>query len=154
MLRWLTWASSTQKSFCVHPPPRWRAHLLFILRLRARGSKTMEVLYERCAGIDVHKKMVKVCLLTPGEGKAPQREIRTYATTTPEVLALRDWLKAEECPHIAMESTGVYWKPLFNLLENDFAILVVNAQHLKTIPGRKTDVKLRHEVASIAVERR
>src|SRR5690348_1823881 len=102
----------------------------------------MEILYDCCAGVDVHKKNVKVCLKTSAAGWSPARkEIRSYATTTAELLAMRDWLKEQRCTHLAMESTGVYWKPLYNLLEGDFEILVVNAHHLKTVPGRKTDVK-------------
>jgi transposase len=101
----------------------------------------MEVLYERCAGIDVHKKMVKVCLIRPGGDQHPHKEIRTYATMTQDLLAMRDWLHAEGCTHVAMESTGVYWKPIHRLIEEDFVVLIVNAQHLKTVPGHKTDVK-------------
>jgi transposase len=101
----------------------------------------MEVLYERCAGLDVHKKTVKVCLITPGADQHPHKEIRTYATKTQDLLDLRDWLKEQGCTTVAMESTGVYWRPIYNLLEGDFELLVVNAQHFKTVPGRKTDVK-------------
>jgi transposase len=101
----------------------------------------MEVLYERCAGLDVHKKSVKVCLIIPGAGQHPHKEIRTYATKTQDLLDLRDWLKEQGCTHLAMEATGVYWRPIFNLLEGDFELLVVNAHHFKTVPGRKTDVK-------------
>ncbi len=97
----------------------------------------MQVVYERCAGFDVHKKTVKACVFTP-EGK----ETRTYGTMTAEVLEAIDWLKARGVTHVAMESTGVYWKPIYNLLESSgFEILVVNAQHVKAVPGRKTDVK-------------
>jgi transposase len=101
----------------------------------------MELLYERCAGLDVHKKTVKVCLRITGRAGRAGQELRTYATTTEELLAMRDWLKEQGCTHLAMESTGVYWKPIYNLLEEDFEILVVNAHPLKTVPGRKTDVK-------------
>ncbi len=101
----------------------------------------MELLYERCAGLDVHKKNVKVCLKIPGAQGRTDKEIRTYATKTTDLLEMRDWLKEKGCTHLAMESTGVYWKPIYNLLEGDFEILVVNAHHLKTVPGRKTDVK-------------
>jgi len=101
----------------------------------------MQVLYERCAGLDVHKKNVKVCLITPGADQPPHKEIRTYATKTQDLLALRDWLQEQGCTHLAMESTGGYWRPIYNLLEGDFDLLVVNAQHFKTVPGRKTDVK-------------
>ncbi len=101
----------------------------------------MEILYERCAGVDVHKKNVKVCVASPGEGGQRQKETRTYSSMTQNVLEMRDWLKAQGCTHIAMEATGVYWRPIYNLLEGDFEILVVNAHHIKTVPGRKTDVK-------------
>ena len=101
----------------------------------------MEILYPRCAGLDVHKKNVKACMKTPGSDGRPSKEVRTYATKTQDILEMRDWLKEQGCTHIALESTGVYWKPIYNLLEEDFEILVVNAHHLKTVPGRKTDVK-------------
>lgn len=101
----------------------------------------MELLYERCAGLDVHKKNVKVCLKTTGSGGRQTKEIRTYETKTVDLLEMRDWLKEKGCTHLAMELTGVYWKPIYNLLEGDFEVLVVNAHHLKTVPGRKTDVK-------------
>lgn len=101
----------------------------------------MEILYERCAGLDVHKKNVKACFACPGEGGKRKKETRTYLTMTQDVLEMRDWLKEQGCTHIAMEATGVYWKCIYNLLEEDFEILVVNAHHIKTVPGRKTDVK-------------
>ena len=86
-------------------------------------------------------KTVKVCLLTqPSNGKT-HKEFRTYFTTTEELLKLGDWLKEQGCTHVAFEATGVYWKPVFNLLEGSFTVLVVNAQHIKAVPGRKTDVK-------------
>jgi transposase len=101
----------------------------------------MEILHERCAGLDVHKKNVKACFASPGKGGKRQKETRTYLTMTQNLLEMRDWLKEQGCTHIAMEATGVYWKPIYNLLEEDFEILVVNAHHIKTVPGRKTDVK-------------
>ena len=101
----------------------------------------MEILYTRCAGLDVHKKTVKVCLLTQGSNGQPHKEFRTYMTTTEELLKLSDWLREQECTHVAFEATGVYWKPVFNLLEGSFELLVVNAQHIKAVPGRKTDVR-------------
>ena len=101
----------------------------------------MEVLYPRCAGCDVHKKTVKVCLMVQ-EGKAsPKKILRTYKTMTADLLEMRDWLAEQGCTHIAMEATGVYWRPIFNLLGADFELLVVNAHHIKAVPGRKTDVK-------------
>jgi transposase len=96
----------------------------------------MDILHERCAGLDVHKKTVKVCLLI-----RETSEIRTYGTTSDELLEMGDWLKAAGCTHIAMEATGVYWKPIYNLLEGTFELVVANAQHIKAVPGRKTDVK-------------
>ncbi len=101
----------------------------------------MEILHARCAGIDVHKKNVKVCLIITEENGKRKKEFRTYLTMTQQLLELRDWLKEQGCSHIAFEATGVYWKPVFNLLEGDFEILVVNAHHMKAVPGRKTDIK-------------
>lgn len=97
----------------------------------------MRQVYERCCGLDVHKKTVVACLLTPRA-----KELRTFGTTTRELMVMRDWLRQAGVTHVAMESTGVYWKPLHNLLEDQgFEILVVNARHIKAVPGRKTDVK-------------
>lgn len=101
----------------------------------------MEILYTNCAGLDVHKKTVKVCVMTHLSNGQLQKEFRTYLTTTEELLKLGDWLKECGCTHIAFEATGVYWKPVFNLLEGSFTVLVVNAQHIKAVPGRKTDIK-------------
>jgi transposase len=96
----------------------------------------MNVLYERCCGLDIHKKSVVACLITP-QGK----QVRTFGTMTPDILRMADWLHSQGCTHVAMESTGVFWKPIYNLLEGEFELLVVNAQHIKAVPGRKTDVK-------------
>jgi transposase len=101
----------------------------------------MDVLYPRCCGVDVHKKQVVACLLTLGPAGAPRKAIRTFGTTTDELLRLVDWLQAAECTHVAMESTGVYWKPLYNVCEGLFTVIVANAQHIKAVPGRKTDVR-------------
>jgi transposase len=101
----------------------------------------MQVMYERCAGLDVHKKTVVACVLIPdGQGGWGQ-EIRTFGTMTVDLLALSDWLLACGCTHVAIESTGDYWKPVFNILEGTCEVLLVNAQHVKAVPGRKTDVK-------------
>lgn len=101
----------------------------------------MEVVYTHCCGLDVPKKTVVACLLT-AEGNEPRhKEIRTFSTMTADLLALGDWLKAAGCTVVAMESTGVFWKPIYNLLEGQFELLVVNAQHIKAVPGRKTDVR-------------
>lgn len=101
----------------------------------------MEILYTNCAGLDVHKKTVKVCVMTHASNGQLHKEFRTYFPTTEELLKLSDWLKEQGCTHIAFEATGVHWKPVFNLLEGSFIVLVVNAQHIKAVPGRKTDVK-------------
>jgi len=100
----------------------------------------MQILYERCAGLDVHKRSVVACLLFPENGQ-PRKERQTFSTMTPDLVRLRDWLKDHDCSCVAMESTGVFWKPIYNLLEEHFQVLVVNARHIKTVPGRKTDVK-------------
>ena len=101
----------------------------------------MEIVYERCAGLDVHKKNVKACFTGPGRAGRRTKETRTYLTMTEDLLQLRDWLKEQGCTHIALEATGVYWRPIYNLLEGDFEVLLVNAHHIKVVPGRKTDVK-------------
>ena len=101
----------------------------------------MEVLYVRCCGLDIHKKTIAACLITPGADGQPHKELRSFSTMTADLLALGDWLAAAGCSHVAMESTGVYWKPLYNLLEDRFALILANARHIKAVPGRKTDVK-------------
>jgi transposase len=101
----------------------------------------MDVVYTHCCGLDVHKKTVAACLITSTAGAEPVKEIRTFSTMTADLLALADWLQEAGCTHVAMESTGVYWRPVYNLLEGQFELLVVNAQHMKAVPGRKTDVK-------------
>jgi transposase len=97
----------------------------------------MDVVYDRCCGLDVHKKSITACVMTP-KGK----EIQTFGTMTHNLIQLIDWIKSKQCTHVAMESTGVYWKPIYNLIElEDIQPLVVNAAHIKAVPGRKTDVK-------------
>jgi transposase len=101
----------------------------------------MEVSYTHCAGLDVHKKTVVACCITPGPKGEKQIEIRTFETMTADLLALSDWLATKAVTHVAMESTGEFWKPVYNILEGNFELLVVNAKHIKNVPGRKTDVK-------------
>jgi transposase len=101
----------------------------------------METLYPRCAGIDVHKSNVVVCVRRGDQPGKPFEEVRTFSTMTRDLLALGDWLAGHGVTHVAMESTGVYWKPVFNLLEGRFEVILVNAEHIKQVPGRKTDVK-------------
>jgi len=98
---------------------------------------SLKVLYERCAGCDIHKKAITIHVVVPEGG-----ETRTYGTTTAELLEAVEWLRAHRVTHVAMESTGVYWKPLYNLLEaTGLTVFVVNAAHMKAVPGRKTDVQ-------------
>lgn len=99
----------------------------------------MRITYERVAGIDVHKKTVVVTRLRVTEEQQVEWETHTFGTTTPELLQAYDWLQEWECQQVALESTGDYWKPVYNLLEEDFEVWVVNAQHVKRVPGRKTD---------------
>jgi len=101
----------------------------------------MDVIYTHCAGMDVHKRTVVVCCLTPGPPGAKANEIRTFGTMTADLLALLDWLVSQGITHVAMESTGELWKPIYNILEGHVEILVVNAWHIKNVPGRKTDVR-------------
>jgi transposase len=100
----------------------------------------MEVLYPHCAGLDVHKDTVVACVRHMANGSV-KREVRTFKTTTKELLALSDWLAGEGCTHVAMEATGVYWKPVWHVLsDGDFTLVLANAAHVKNVPGRKTDV--------------
>ena len=101
----------------------------------------MEVIHKRCCGLDVHKKVIVACLRILKDDGTLLKQVRTYATTTGALLQLSDWLAGMDCTHVAMESTGVYWKPVYNVLEGSFELLLVNAQHMKAVPGRKTDVK-------------
>ena len=101
----------------------------------------MQITYTHVAGLDVHKKTVVACIFTPGPHGEPHKELRTFGTMTQDLLALAHWLTSKGVTHVAMESTGEFWKPVYNLLEASFTVLVVNAQHIKTVPGRKTDVK-------------
>lgn len=101
----------------------------------------MQVTYSHCAGLDIHKKTVVACCLVASDRKDMCRETRTYGTTTGELLMLCDWLIQQEVTHIAMESTGEYWQPVYNLLKGNLEVCVVNSRHFKQVPGRKTDVK-------------
>jgi transposase len=96
----------------------------------------MRIVNEICCGLDVHAKTVVACLLNH-----TSKEVRTFSTMTDDLLQLLDWLTANECPQVAIESTGVYWKPVFNILEGSITVILVNARHIKAVPGRKTDVR-------------
>jgi len=99
----------------------------------------MQVMHVRCAGLDVHKKTVVACVIISLPEGQVEKHSATFGTMTPEILALSDWLKSHGVTHAAMESTGVYWRPIYQLLEGQFTLLVANAQHIKRMPGRKTD---------------
>jgi len=99
-------------------------------------EETMEIIYDCCCGLDVHAKTVVACLIKRGK-----KETRTFSTMTDDLLKLSDWLVSEGCTHVAMESTEVYWKPVFNILEGVLEVILVNARHVKAVPGRKTDVR-------------
>ena len=101
----------------------------------------MDPLHRCCAGLDVHKQTVVACVRRLDPRGRTHQEVRTFGTMTCHLLALADWLAGEGVTHVAMESTGVYWKPVFNILEGRVPVMLVNAQRLKTVPGRKTDVK-------------
>ena len=100
----------------------------------------MEVLYPRCCGIDVHKESLVVCLRQQ-DGRRVEKQVESFGTTTDEIARLLAWLTAAGCTHVAMESTGVYWRPVFNLLEGTMTVVLANAHHIKAVPGRKTDVR-------------
>lgn len=97
----------------------------------------MDIIYERCCGMGVHKDTIVACFIA-----GHKKTTKTFSTTTSSLLLLVDWLKINECRYVAMEATGAYWKPIYNVLEmEEMPTLVVNAQHIKEVPGRKTDVK-------------
>ena len=101
----------------------------------------MEVVHERCCGLDIHKKLIVACAIVPGSGGPPRKQVRTFGTMSDDLQQLSTWLVDQGVTHVAMESTASYWKPIYNVLEERFELLLVNAQHLKAVPGRKTDVK-------------
>jgi transposase len=101
----------------------------------------MDIVFERCAGLDVHKRTVVACRLTRDAHGTRRAETQTFGTTTSELLRLCDWLAEEGCIHVGLESTGELWTPVFNLLEATVEVWLLNAQHIKAVPGRKTDVK-------------
>lgn len=100
----------------------------------------MEEILERCCGLDVHKDTIVACIML-GMGRQKCKEIKTFSTFTCDIHELANWLKSHNIQHVAVESTGIYWKPVFNVLGDEFDIILVNAQHVKNVPGRKTDVK-------------
>ncbi len=117
--------------------PTWHGSSTRMLIL---GEEPMQVIYQRCCGLDLHKKMIVACLLIC-TAQGVRKEIQTFSTMLQDLYRLRDWLKANDCQVVAMESTGVYWKPIWNVLEGEVELLLVNAHHIKAVPGRKTDIK-------------
>src|ERR1700756_335449 len=99
----------------------------------------MDLLYARCAGLDVHRDTVVACVRVQADGRAA-KEVRTFGTQTGELLALSEWLSGHEVTHVAMEATGVYWRPVWHILDGEFTLVLANAAHIKNVPGRKTDV--------------
>ena len=100
----------------------------------------MDVLFKRCAGLDVHSESIVACVLIEDENNVVTKEIETFGTLTKDLFHLLKWLEGHGVTHIAMESTGIYWKPVYNILEDFFDITLANAQRIKNVPGRKTDV--------------
>jgi transposase len=101
----------------------------------------MEAIVESCCGLDVHQATVVACLLVGKPDRKPRKEVRTFGTMTADLIRMREWLQAEGCTHVGMESTGVYWMPVYTILEGAFELIIGNATHIKQVPGRKTDVK-------------
>jgi transposase len=111
--------------------------------MRTEGEQLMQVIYQRCAAGDVHKKTIVVCVLITLEDGTVKKYVRTFTTMTADLLALDEWLTSLGVECLALESTGVYWHPVYNLLEAGRSIILVNPQHMKAVPGRK----VRREVA-------
>lgn len=101
----------------------------------------MQVVHERCAGLDVHKKKVYECIIVPENNGKKKQEVRSFSAMTPDLLKLAEWLRAHAITHVAMEATGVFWRPVWAVLEGQFELMLVNPHHIKVIPGRKTDAK-------------
>jgi len=97
----------------------------------------MQVVHPRCCGLDVHKNDVKACLLLTDANGTTTSQVRTFSTMTDGLLALADWLRGLGVTNVAMESTGIYWRPVYNILEDDCTVILVNAQHIKAVPGAR-----------------
>jgi transposase len=109
----------------------------------------MKVEHQCCAGLDVHKRTVVACVLSGMPGEEPATQSKSFGTTTPELMEMVEWLKSRRTTHVAMEATGNYWMPVYNLLEGHFELIVANAAHMKAVPGRKTDVADAHWIADL-----
>lgn len=107
---------------------------------RSKDTQTIRVVHPICCGLDVHKKSISACLLTVNSEGSEESEIREFGTFTKDLVELKNWLLDKGCPLVGMESTGVYWRPVHNVLEGSLNVILVNARHVKNVPGRKTDV--------------
>jgi len=101
----------------------------------------MNIIYKNCCGLDVHKSSVTACIIKTESNGTATKEFKKFSTITTFLLEMSDWMKSNGVTHVAMESTGVYWKPVWNILEGNFKVILVNAQNIKQVPGRKTDMK-------------
>jgi len=109
----------------------------------------IQIVHPVCCGLDVHKKKISACLITVDEQGNEQSEVKEFGTFTNELLEMRKWLTDNNCPILAMESTGVYWRPVHNVLEGFMEVTLVNARHIKNVPGRKTDISDSKWLASL-----
>jgi transposase len=105
-----------------------------------KNSRTVAVVHELCCGVDVYKRSISACLTWSDENGEEQSELAEFQTFTDDLLRFKEWLLERECPVVAMESTGSHWMPVHNILEGSFQVIVVNARHMKNVPGRKTDI--------------
>jgi transposase len=112
-------------------------------------NRVIDVMHPICCGIDVHKESISASLITPGQDGEPQFDVREFGTFTDQLIDFRNWLLKNNCPIVAIESTGVYWRPVHNLLEDCISVILVNARHIKNVPGRKTDIKDSKWLASL-----
>src|SRR3954464_10035469 len=117
------------------------------LRAGAAEEAMMEILYPRCAGLDIDRDSIVACVRLAERGI--ERHVETFGTTTTELERLAAWLASHQVTHVAMEATGVYWKPVWAVLVEDFELLLANARHVKTVPGRKTDVNAGTDLADV-----
>src|SRR6266699_3028291 len=120
-----------------------RSRLVYLSMSSGAGRKEpiMENVFACCAGLDIHQKSVEACVRRLEPTGQLHHQTRHWGTMTRDLLAMADWMAAQGVTHVAMESTGVYWKPIYNILESRFTVLLVNARHLKQVPGRKSDVR-------------
>jgi len=142
--RHTVWPGHRSETRIVASPRREHAgQIVFPFDVPGAGRKEaiMENIFPRCAGLDVHKESVEACVRRMEPAAGPQQQTRHWGTMTRDLLAMADWMAAQGVTHVAMESTGVYWKPIYNILESRFTVLLVNARHLKQVPGRKSDVR-------------